>query len=191
MLQSLFQNSLVSGVVPQKWKHSTVTPIPKKSTVKVFNDLRPVALTSLVMKATERIIKNFISKATDTQLDPLQFAYRTGRGVEDAKVFITNVVHEHLESPNTTARLLFVDFSSAFNTLQPHILAETLGSRFHLEDQLIHWIIDFMTNRSQRVLVNNTLSDLLYTSTGSPQGCVLSPLLFILYTDDCRSTHPN
>ncbi|ROJ29141.1 RNA-directed DNA polymerase from mobile element jockey [Anabarilius grahami] len=191
VLQTLFQNSLVSGVVPQKWKHSTVIPIPKRSSVKAFNNLRPVALTSLVMKAMERIIKNFITKITDPQLDPLQFAYRTGRGVDDAKVFITDVVHEHLESPNTTARLLFVDFSSAFNTLQPHILAEKLSSRFHLEDQLIRWIIDFMTNRSQRVLVNNTLSDLLYTYTGSPQGCVLSPLLFILYTDDCRSTHPN
>ena len=41
------------------------------------------------------------------------------------------------------------------------------------------------------VLVNNTFSDLSLTSTGSPQGCVLSPLLFILYTDDCRSTHPD
>ncbi|KAJ8400775.1 hypothetical protein AAFF_G00391290 [Aldrovandia affinis] len=43
----------------------------------------------------------------------------------------------------------------------------------------------------RRVLVNNTYSDLLHTSTGSPQGCVLSPLLFIPYTDDCRTSHPN
>lgn len=141
----------------------------------------------------ERIIKNDITKVTNSQLDPLQFAYRTGRGVDDAKVFITDLVHKHLESPNTTARFLFADFSSAFNTLQPHILAEKLISRFHLEDKLILWIMhnNFLTNRSQRVLVNNIFSDLLYTSTGSPQGCVLSPLLFILYTDDCRSTESN
>jgi len=191
VFQTLFQKSMASGVVPQLWKHSTVIPIPKKSSIKSFNDLRPVALTSLVMKAMERIIKDYITKETASQLDPLQFAYRTGRGVDDAKVFVTDIVHKHLESPNTTARFLFADFSSAFNTLQPHILAERLASRFHLEDQLILWIIDFLTNRSQRVLVNSIFSDLRYTSIGSPQGCVLSPLLFILYTDECRSTQPN
>eukprot|EP00064_Thunnus_orientalis_P011902 superscaffoldBa00001768_g11934 len=51
--------------------------------------------------------------------------------------------------------------------------------------------MDFLTNRSQRVLVNNTFSILLHTSTSSPQGCVLSPLLFILHADDCRSIQPN
>ncbi|CAM4658728.1 unnamed protein product [Leuciscus chuanchicus] len=168
-----------------------VIPIPKKGTTRVLNDLRPVALTSLVMKAMERIIKEHITKATSSMMDPLQFAYQAGRGVDDAKIFILNIIHKHLEIPSTSARLLFADFSSAFNTMQPHILAEKLITRFHLNHQLILWIIDFLTNRSQRVLVNHTLSDNLFTSTGSPQGCVLSPLLFILYTDDCRSTQPN
>ena len=50
--------------------------------------------------------------------------------------------------------------------------------------------MDSLTNRSQRVLVNNTLSDLLHTSAASPQGCVLLALLFILYTDDSSYTQP-
>ena len=122
-------------------------------------------------------------------LDPLQFAYRTGKGVEDAKLFILNELYKHLEKPGAHARVLFADFSSAFNTIQPHILANKLISNFRLDNQLILWVIEFLTNRSQRVLVNGRLSDSLQTSTGSPQGCVLSPLLYILYTDDCRSNH--
>ncbi|KAK0146882.1 putative RNA-directed DNA polymerase from transposon BS [Merluccius polli] len=191
VFQHLFQGSLTSSTVPAMWKNSTVIPIPKKGTTKVLNDLRPVALTSLVMKAMERIIKEHITMATGSMMDPLQFAYRAGRGVDGAKIFILNTIHQHLEIPKTTVRLLFADFSSAFNTMQPHILAEKLITRFHLNHQLTLWIIDFLTNRSQRVLVNHTLSDTLFTSTGSPQGCVLSPLLFILYTDNCRSTQPN
>lgn len=143
------------------------------------------------MKAMERIIKEYIIKATSSMMDPLQFSYQAGRGVDDAKIFILDTIHKHLEIPNTSARLLFVDFSSAFNTMQPYILAEKLITRFHLNHQLILWILDFLTKRSQRVLVNHTLSDNLFTSTGSPQGCVLSPLFFILYTDDCRSVQPN
>ncbi len=77
-------------------------------------------------------------------------------------------------------RLLFVDFSSAFNTIQPHVLVKKLISEFKL---------DFLSDRIQRVRVNRTFSDTLITSTGSPQGCVLSPLLYILYTNDCVSRH--
>lgn len=139
----------------------------------------------------ERIVKNHITRIVDPLMDPLQFAYRAGRGVDDAKIFILETVQKHLETPNTIARLLFADFSSAFNTMQPHILAEKLINHFCFDHQLTLWIIDFLTNRPQRVLVNNSFSDILHTSTGSPQGCVLSPLLYILYTDDCRSTQPN
>ncbi|KAG1960366.1 hypothetical protein F2P79_006258 [Pimephales promelas] len=191
VFQHLFQGSLNSGTVPAMWKNSIVIPIPKKGTARVLKDFRPVALTSLVMKAMERIIKEYIIKATSSMMDPLQFSYQAGRGVDDAKIFILDTIHKHLEIPNTSARLLFEDFSSAFNTMQPYILAEKLITRFHLNHQLILWILDFLTKRSQRVLVNHTLSDNLFTSTGSPQGCVLSPLFFIFYTDDCRSVQPN
>lgn len=191
VFRTLFQNSIDSHTVPQLWKHSTVIPIPKKNNLTSLNDLRPVALTSLVMKAMERIIKHHITEAINPMMDPLQFAYRSDRGVDDAKTFILDTIHQHLELPDSSARLLFADFSSAFNTLQPHILATKLASQFHLDDQLILWILDFLTNRTQKVKVNNSLSNLRSTSTGSPQGCVLSSLLFILYTNDCRTTQPN
>lgn len=87
--------------------------------------VRPVALTPLVMKAMERIIKNLIISVTDPQMDPFLLPYRAGRGANDAKTFITETVHKHLEHPSTTTRL------------QPHILAEKLSTHFHLDDQLI------------------------------------------------------
>ena len=110
-------------------------------------------------------------------MDPLQLAYRAGRGVDNAKIFILENMHKDLETTNTTARLLFADFSSAFNTMQPNILAKKLITRFNLDHQLTMWITDFLTNRSQRVRVKGSHSDILHTSTGSPQGCVLWPLL--------------
>ena len=127
----------------------------------------------------------FILAVTECNLDPLQFAYQSGRGVDDTKLFILNTLYRYLEGPQTHARILFADFSSAFNTIQPHILANKLVSYFSLDNQLVLWIIDFLTNRLQRVFVNGCLSELSLTCTGSPQGCVLSPLLYILYTDDC------
>ena len=166
--------------IPDIWKLSTVILIPKKDNLKLPNDFRPIALTSLVMKTLENIIKFFILAVTEYNLDPLQFAYQSGRGVDDAKLFILNTLYRHLEASLSHARILFTDFSSAFNTIQPHILANKLVSYFSQDNHLVLWIIDFLT-RLQRVFVNGCFSELSLTCTGSPQGCVLSPLLYILY----------
>ncbi len=58
-----------------------------------------------------------------------------------------------------------------------------------MNNNLVGWILDVLTNRTQIVKVNGILSDLICLSTGSPQGCVLSPLLYILYTNLCQSKH--
>lgn len=98
-----------------------------------------------------------------------------------------NMLFKHPEGNGTHAQLLFIDVSSAFNTVQLHILTERLLEQFDLSTNLVGWVLDFLTNRTQRVRVNGVLSDQICSSTGSPQGCVLSPLLFILYTNMCRS----
>ena len=90
--------------------------------------------------------------------------------MDDAKLFILNTLYRHLEGPQTHARILFADFSSVFNTVQPHILANKLVSQFSLDNHLVLWIIDFLTNRSHRVFVNGCFSELSLTCTGSPQG---------------------
>ena len=99
---------------------STIIPVLKNSAPKQLNDLLPVALTLLVMKTLEKIVRSFILSVVQPILDPLQFAYRTGRGVEDAKLFRLDKLYKHLELMQSHARILFAGFSSAFNTMQPH-----------------------------------------------------------------------
>ena len=81
---------------------------------------------------------------------------------------------------------LFVDFSSAFNTIQPHILASRLLEHFSLDFNLVGWIVDVLSGRTQRGRVDGALS-----SAGPPQGRVMSPLLFILYTNMGQSKYEN
>ncbi len=84
--------------------------------------------------------------------------------------------------------MLFVDYSSAFNTIVPATLVaklQTLG----LNRSLCSWILDFLTGRSQVVRMGNNTSSPLTLNTGAPQGCVLCPLLYSLYTHDCTATH--
>ena len=114
---NIFQTSLDTAIIPTVWKTSSVIPIPKPNHPKQLNDYRPVALTSLVMKTLEKLVKSLILPITESQLDPLQFAYRAGSGVEDAKLFILDKVYTHLEKPTAHAKILFADFSSAFNLI--------------------------------------------------------------------------
>ncbi len=81
-----------------------------------------------------------------------------------------------------------MDYSSAFNTIVPATLVaklQTLG----LNRSLCSWILDFLTGRSQVVRMGNNTSSPLILNTGAPQGCVLSPLLYSLYTHNCTATH--
>ena len=102
-------------------------------------------------------------------------------------MFVNNAL-KHMESPKTFVRILFIDFSSAFNTIQPHIMVEKLLS-LSVNKNLIAWILDFLTNRTQYVKLNETISNLCKLNTGAPQGCVISPTLYTLYTNDYSVKH--
>ena len=82
---------------------------------------------------------------------------------------------------------MFFDFSSAFSTIQPHLLVQKLLN-MKLPSSIISWIFDYLTNRLQYVRLNELLSSAIRTNTGASQGTVLAPFLFALYTADCRST---
>ena len=185
----IFRFSLSQMNAPLVWKESVIVPVAKIPSPKELNDFRPVALTSLVMKGFEKIVKRSLLGMSQSIIDPLQFAYQAGKGVEDATATLLDLVLGHLEGTKTHVLASFIDFSSAFNCMQPHILASRLSEIPDIDAGTIGWLVGWLTRRPQRVRVNNTLSTALTCSTGSPQGCVLSPLLFILYTNCCCSTY--
>ena len=186
----LFNRSLQECKVPKLWKTSIIVPVAKKPTAKELNDYRPVALTSCVMKSMERLVLKNLLLQVNEQMDPLQFAYKEKRGVEDACSLLIHSVAQHLDKPKNYARILFVDFSSAFNTMRPSVLIQKLRY-MGVHPSLCWWLLSYLRQRPQRVRVNSTLSNYRQTSIGAPQGCVLSPVLFTVYTDDHRGTNEN
>jgi len=186
----IFNRSLELCEVPSCFKRSLIIPVPKKSSITGLNDYRPIALTSVVMKSFERLVLTHLKDVTGPLLDPLQFAYRANRSVDDAINMGLHHLLQHLDSPGTYARVLFVDFSSAFNTIIPEVLQPKL-SQLAVPAPTCRWITNFLTDRTQQVRLGKTTSSTRTISTGAPQGCVLSPLLFSLYTNDCTSEDPS
>ena len=116
-------------------------------------------------------------------LDRFQFAYRGNRFVDDAVSLGLFHVLNHLEGPDTYAMIFFVDYSSAFNTIIPSKLFEKI-QKVGVPQSMCLSILDFLLNRPQVVKIGGNLSSSRILSTGAPQGCVLSPMLYSLFTYD-------
>ena len=71
----IFDLSLSQSVVPTCFKMATIVPVTKKAKITELNDYRPVALTSVIMKCFERLVKDHITCTLLATLDPLQFTY--------------------------------------------------------------------------------------------------------------------
>ncbi len=122
--------SLMSPLLPLWFpppKTSVIIPVPKNSKPSCLNDYRPVALTSTAMKVFEKLLNNHICSSIPATLEALQFAYCPNMSTDDA---ISQVLHSfltHIDSKNGNyVRLLFIDYSSAFNTIFPIKLAVKL-----------------------------------------------------------------
>ena len=112
-----------------------------------------------------------------------QSAYKSGHSTETALLSIKNDVHITLSKGMPTALvLLHVDLSAAFGTIDHSILLDRLSSWFGFSNVVLKWFSSYLSNRTQCIKVGDTLSDQSNLSYGVPQGSVLGPILFSLYT---------
>lgn len=118
-LQRNFKLRLQLESVPTLFITSCIVPVPKKNWPSELNDLRPVALTSHLMQTLDRLFLSLLRPQVQHTQDNLQFAYRVGVGVEDAILNLLHQAHSDLNKRSGTVRILFLDFSSAFNTIHP------------------------------------------------------------------------
>ena len=109
-----FNRSLSQSVVPTCFKMATIVPVPKKAKTTELNDYCPVALTSVIMKCFEKLVKDHITSTLPATLDPLQFAY-CPTGPQTIAITLHTAL-SHLDKINSYVGMLFIDYSSAFNT---------------------------------------------------------------------------
>ncbi|KAK3568591.1 hypothetical protein QTP86_009402 [Hemibagrus guttatus] len=152
----IFNLSLEQSMILTCFKQSTIVPVPKKPQPACLNDYHSVVLTSVVMKCFERLVRNFITSSLPDTLDPLQFAYRPNHSTEDAIAHLHHTALSHLDSrKGNYVKMLFVDYSSAFNTIIPSILTTKLEI---LGLSLCRWISNLLTDRPQAVCVGKHVS---------------------------------
>jgi hypothetical protein len=166
-------------------KSSVITPLLKKSTLdrNILKNYRPVSGLSFFGKLLERVVaarvhnhllKNCLYIST-------QSAYRSGHSVETALLHITDSILCNLNSKNGVIMLL-LDLSAAFDTIDHGILVSTVQNYFGIQGKALEWISSYISNRSFQVKVGPSLSKHFNLMYGVPQGSVLGPLFYTMYT---------
>ena len=194
-LTQMINDSLLSGVFPDVHKQAIVKPLLKKPSLDPndFKNFRPVSNLSFVSKLIEKVVLSQLSDhlLSNNLFSKYQSAYRPGHSTETALMKIVNDLLLTLDE-GKLAVLTLLDLSAAFDTIDHNILLSRLEHVFGVSDTALNWFTSYLSKRIQTVSVGNNKSDPALITFGVPQGSVLGPVLFVLYTaplSEIMSTH--
>ena len=184
LLTFLFQTSIQQSLVPLDWKHANIMPTFKKGDRSLCSNYRPVSLTCICSKILEHIVYSHISSHLSQYsiLCNEQHGFRSARSCETQLLLTVNDFSETLNNNGQTDAIL-LDFSKAFDRVSHQHLYYKLN-HYGIRGKILDWLKQFLTGRSQCVIINGEQSDSTTVTSGVPQGTVLAPLLFLCFIND-------
>ena len=186
-ITSMCNKSLLEGQLPLSQRHALVTPILKKDGLDATNvqNYRPISNLTYISKLVERMVCQQLTGFLDESglLPKLQSGFRARHSTETATLRVLSDVLAAADRRGVTL-LGLLDMSAAFDTVDHSILLQRAEVSFGLSGTVLLWLTSFLDGRTQQVVLNGAASSVEKITSGVPQGSVLGPLLFLLYTAD-------
>jgi len=169
---------------PSLFKRAMVTPLLKKRGLDAANpaNYRPISNLNTISKILERLALARLRQhiVGSPNYNELQSAYRKYHSTESALLRVLNDVYENADNGRGTM-FVALDLSAAFDTVEHSILLQRLRNSFGLSGDVLGWVDSYLSDRTQVVRLQNSVSSSQDCSCGVPQGSVLGPLLFVAF----------
>lgn len=182
-LTYLFRLSYESEKIPHDWKTANVVPVHKKCSKSEVTNYRPISLTSLIMKVYERIIRDELLKRCNHKIDQRQHGFLARKSCCTQMVDFCDSLALSLND-NIRSDIIYFDFQKAFDSVNHDIILNKLKYQYNIDGKFLSFFVDYLKDRSQRVVINTERSSLLNVNSGVPQGSILGPTIFILFLND-------
>lgn len=184
-ITKLINLSLSTGTVPTEYKQALITPLIKKPSLcpEVMTNYRPISNLPFLSKILEKVVMKQLTKyMVDNNLhEKYQSAYKRAHSTETALLKIHTDVLLNLANKRGVV-LVLLDLSAAFDTIDHDILLLRLKSLLGIDGTVLSWFNSYLKGRSNAVSINQNVSASSETTFGVPQGSVLGPTLFTIYT---------
>ena len=157
-LCSLINKSLQASLFPTSEKCGKITPAFKSGNPTLLDNYRPITVIPALSKVIEKIIYNQLSQYLESNglLCPHQFGFRQGRSTQHAVTLLSEKVRQNIDK-GLCSGAVYIDLRKAFDTVRHATLLEKLPS-YGIDDLELQWIGDYLFNRKQKVIFDNTSS---------------------------------
>ena len=186
-LTIIINQSLNTGVFPDKLKVAKVKPLFKKGDKACLNNYRPISLLPTISKIFERVLYNQLYHYFNINnlLAEQQYGFRPQHSTELATIKLVDTILANMDNTKVTKTpvSIFMDLSKAFDTLSFPILLTKLAF-YGISGIPLDLIKSYFTNRCQYVNYIDSDSSLTEIKMGIPQGSILGPLFFSIYIND-------
>ena len=183
-LLDILNTMLSINEFPNLWKRAQIKPSPKVSMPTQYKDFRPISLLFHLGKVAEDVIITKLKGKLAEIVDRSQFAYQPKLGTVDALIQLLDDFTLELDKAKTKfMQLAGVDFSKAFDRLQPPILIDKMR-QLGFNENLTKLVANFLQYRKQCVKYGAVTSSYIDSEIGTPQGTKLGPLLWLIYCND-------
>lgn len=178
----IINQCIIKNYFPVCWKKAFVLPLPKVQNPTDFSHFRSISVLPTMSKILERILNSQMRAFLEFNkiLPPKQSGFRGGYSCASAMADVVDEVIRARDSDRITA-LVLLDYTKAFDFVNHKILLAVLHF-IGFTGSAIALISSFLTERVQQVKIENIVSDPLDVKNGVPQGSILGPLLFTIYT---------